>query len=191
MIIYKITNKLNGKCYIGQTTQKLNRRLSMHRLTNKSAISLALKKYGEQNFSISIIDAYNNITDLNNAEEYYIDFHNCLAPNGYNLTTGGGNRTVSDETRKKLSESHKGKKHSPETKLKRSLIFKGHRPYNTKPNKTSFPSKKVKCITLDKTYNSLAEASRDLNVRVAKISLVCQGKRKHTKNLVFKYVEVR
>ena len=81
MILYKITNKINGKIYIGQTIQTLKARLWRHfKKDSKSAISLAIKKYGRDNFSIEELDSYKTLEDLNNAEEYYIDWFNCLVP---------------------------------------------------------------------------------------------------------------
>lgn len=111
MIIYKITNKLNAKCYIGQTVN-LSKRWSRHCSSKeKSAISAAIKKYGKENFSIVTIGEYSNETDLNNAEDYFIDFHNSLAPNGYNRVTGQQkNRVWSKESLKKASDSKLGPK---------------------------------------------------------------------------------
>ena len=89
MIIYKITNKLNGKCYIGQTTKSVKDRWSAHCKSKKYFLSNSIKKYGKENFSIEEIAKYSNMEDLNNAEEYFIDFYNCIVPNGYNFAPGG------------------------------------------------------------------------------------------------------
>lgn len=125
MIIYKITNKLNGKCYVGQTVQKLNRRFQAHARLTKSAISLAIKKYGKDNFSLTELGHYKTLGQLNDAESYFIEFYNCLAPNGYNLHTGGNSHKVSDETKLKQSLSHLGKKQSAETIAKKSISLTG------------------------------------------------------------------
>jgi len=133
MIIYKITHKLSGKCYIGQTIQSLKGRWARHCKHNSGCIALkeAIKKYGKDAFTIEEVASYTNMEDLNNAEEYYIDWYNSLSPNGYNLTSGGSNRRASEELRKRLSECKKGNKHnlgkkaSEETRLKISLSHVG------------------------------------------------------------------
>lgn len=150
MIIYKCTNKLNGKSYIGQTIQKFSRRKQMHLLyaTNEKYYGKfncqfyqAIRKYGKDSFDWSIIAECDNIQELNDKEKYYIEFYDTMK-NGYNLTTGGENfirtqetkdkyselfkgRIVSEETRKKLSEARKGKKFTEEHKKNLSLSQKG------------------------------------------------------------------
>lgn len=118
MLIYKITNKLSGKSYIGLTTQKLKRRLEAHYRLTKSAISQAIHKYGKENFSVLELGNYSSLEELNDAEEYFISFYNSLAPNGYNLHSGGNSHVVSEETKRKQSISHLGKKRSKESILK-------------------------------------------------------------------------
>lgn len=141
MVVYKLTNKLNGKCYIGQTISTLEKRWKKHCASHGiSAISLAINKYGSDAFSRQIIHTYDNLETLNHAEEYFIDFYNSLSPNGYNLHTGGLNHRPSDETRLKQSISHKGKDHagtfkkgvphSEDMKLKLSAAKKGKIPWN-------------------------------------------------------------
>jgi group I intron endonuclease len=122
MIIYKITNKNNGMCYIGQTIRSLSERWKNHRTLKSGCIRLnnAIRKYGKDSFSVEEIASYNTQEDLNDAEEYYIDFHNCLAPNGYNLKTGGSKGKMSEESKIKMSNSHIGQIPSAETLKKRS-----------------------------------------------------------------------
>jgi group I intron endonuclease len=106
-LVYKITNKINGKCYIGKTTKTVSYRWYFHSNNFGHCIALqeAVKKYGKENFSVEEIAFYTNLEDLNNAEEYYIDFYNCLAPNGYNLTNGGSAPLHSTETKNKMSNT--------------------------------------------------------------------------------------
>lgn len=110
-VIYKITNLLNGKCYIGQTIQKLSKRLGRHKNDKRPGISQAIKKYGWKNFSVEVLEECENREKLNEREIFWIAKLNTKAPNGYNLTIGGkggGEHIVTEETRKKLSESHMG-----------------------------------------------------------------------------------
>ena len=76
MIIYKYTNKLNGKIYIGQTVRTLEERLKEHIRKNKTIIDKALNKYGVDNFEIEILHKCNDVNELNEKEIYYINLYN-------------------------------------------------------------------------------------------------------------------
>lgn len=96
-LIYCITNKLNNKKYIGQTTKTADLRFAEHvkiafgnNSKKKQAIHLAIYKYGKDNFEIQVIeDNINNKDILNKKEEYYISKYNTMVPNGYNIHKGG------------------------------------------------------------------------------------------------------
>lgn len=133
MVIYKISNLINDKVYIGQTIESLSKRWKRHTWTstkkrNAMAITNAIIKYGEENFIIEKIDDATSLEELNNKEEYYISTYNSLSPNGYNLQTGGGNRRLSDETKLKISISNTGRHVSEETRKKLSESHKGWIP---------------------------------------------------------------
>lgn len=95
--IYKITNTINNKIYIGQTRYTIQKRWTEHcSVYNKLDYPLykAIRKYGQDNF---IIEEIEQISDelLNEREIYWIDFYHSYAPlgYGYNVTLGGeGNR---------------------------------------------------------------------------------------------------
>jgi group I intron endonuclease len=126
MIIYKIVNNINGKIYVGQTIQKLVRRIGYHFWQNKTPIQKAMNKYGIQSFTVSVIDSAYSKEILDEKERYWIKQLNCKSPNGYNLTDGGeglGNPT--DEIRKKISKISTGRKLSVEAREKISNSLKG------------------------------------------------------------------
>lgn len=106
MLIYKITNLINNKIYIGKTTRSLDVRWKEHiqdSKNGKTPLYLAIQKYGIENFKIEIIqDDIFDIEELNRLEQYYIQQYDSLSHNnGYNIALGGdGGRTTS-----KLSES--------------------------------------------------------------------------------------
>jgi len=128
LIIYKIQNKINGKIYIGQTIRTLKKRINGHlNQTRCYRIHRALLKYDIDNFDISILATAKTIEELNILEEKYIEEYNSLSPNGYNLTTGGKNRTPSEEAKRKMSESRKGYKLTEEAKRKISDFRKGRK----------------------------------------------------------------
>ena len=109
MIIYKIKNKIDGKMYIGQTTKTLERRWYAHCRAESDCRYLkhAIQLHGKESFEVSIIARCSSIEEMNHRETYYIKLFKAIAPNGYNLTTGGDNKKVSGETKLKQSESMK------------------------------------------------------------------------------------
>lgn len=85
--IYKITNTINQKVYIGQSIHPIQR-FSEHCYNNTdSLIHRAIKKYGKENFQFEIIEP--DIENYNEREKYWINYYNCISPNGYNLSHGG------------------------------------------------------------------------------------------------------
>ena len=85
MGIYKITNLINGKSYIGQSVH-IERRWTEHCLPSAtSLIARKIKEYGKENFSFEIIEECTS-EELDQKEEYYIHFYNSLVPNGYNIS---------------------------------------------------------------------------------------------------------
>lgn len=88
MYIYKITNKLNGKIYVGQTKFSVEKRFKQHAKAD-SVIGSAIRKYGIENFNVEVIETCKTFTELNEREIFWIDFYNCKVPNGYNVADGG------------------------------------------------------------------------------------------------------
>lgn len=101
MFIYKITNKLNNKVYIGQTIRPIDERFHRHITDAMNNIldthfARAIRKYGKENFDIELIDTANDQNELNLKEQYWIRYHDSTNGNkGYNETDAiykcGGN----------------------------------------------------------------------------------------------------
>lgn len=124
-IIYEIENQINGKKYVGQTTQGFDNRKAKHysalnRNTHPNKhLQNSWNKYGEQNFTFNILEEC-DYEDLDFYEINYIWMWNLMNPHfGYNHESGGNlNKTFSEESKQKMSEAHKGKAHLEETKKK-------------------------------------------------------------------------
>lgn len=151
--IYKTTNLINNKIYIGQ--HKSSKFLFDKYLGSGILIKEAINKYGKENFIIDKIDEADSEEELNKKEIYWIDFYNSRNSNiGYNIASGGAfgdsgyhlgmlnkiqsnhqkqvvsdymkNRYISEETRKKMSISAKART------ANRKTINNKHWVYNEK-----------------------------------------------------------
>lgn len=113
MVIYLITNKTNGKQYVGQTIHSAEERFVQHckpSERNCRLLNRAIQKYGVQAFEVSVLEHVESADELDSREIYWIEKLNTLSPNGYNLNGGGnGKGGVSDETREKLRQAMIGK----------------------------------------------------------------------------------
>ena len=111
MIIYKITNQLNQKCYIGQTIRTLEERWKRHQndaLNNvlNTHFARAIRYYGPENFSLEIIDTATTQEELTKKESYWIKYYNSIE-NGYNETDAenkSGGNTYKSKTLEEMEE---------------------------------------------------------------------------------------
>lgn len=129
--IYKITNCVNNKVYIGKSIDILNKRWPYHKtlLNNGTHVNKHLQnswnKYGEENFDFSIIFECSQ-DELDKYEIYYISVYKSYLPEyGYNKTYGGDGSIPTEETRNKMSVAHKGILGTAESKAKQSLKLSG------------------------------------------------------------------
>jgi group I intron endonuclease len=126
VIIYKTTNLINGKIYVGKDKYNNPNYYGSGELLKK-----AIKKYGKENFRKDIVEFCNSIEHLNEREIYWIATFNATTRDiGYNLNKGGVGgcpmgHYVSEETKQKIREKRLGKKHTEETKRKFSETRKG------------------------------------------------------------------
>lgn len=180
-----LTNKVNGKQYIGQTIQEdVNRRWNVYKTLNNSAIGKvlfsALAKYTPTNFKFEIICICFN-SDCNHYEVEYIKKYNTMVPNGYNLQEGGKNpiipnrtRILSPEERVRLSENRRvknitlffGKKLSDEHKARLSKALKGRKHVTTTPKNPCMQrtiEKYDKDHKLIETFDTLTAAAKTID----------------------------
>lgn len=137
MFIYKISNSINNKVYIGQTIRPIEKRFKRHindaiNYVLDTHFARAIRKYGKENFYIEEIDRANDQEELNLKEQYWIRYYDSVN-NGYNETDAlykcGGNTYKSKTDKEMLLISQKISK----TKLK-----------GDNPN-----SKNIKCRNID------------------------------------------
>lgn len=138
MIIYKTTNLINQKIYVGKDTHN-----NPNYYGSGKRLKLAIQKYGLENFKKEIIEVCDTLEELNTREKFWIKELNAINE-GYNISLGGdGGDTISNNPRKKeigkkISESNKGrsigKTNSKETREKISKALKGKFLGNKNPN---------------------------------------------------------
>ena len=84
--IYKIKNKKTGQCYVGQTIS-IDERIRSHISSNKSKIGKDIKRYGKENFEITVLYIAETLQEANEKEKQYIISEKALYPNGFKRAT--------------------------------------------------------------------------------------------------------
>jgi hypothetical protein len=158
-ILYKTTNVINGKYYIGiHTTDDIDDNY----LGSGSLFIKALKKYGKHNFKKEILEIFENIEDALIAEKKYV-ITNQEDNNSYNLRTGGiGGAIHADSTKELLSEITKNQFASEDSRISHSNIMKEYYAKNPQSQET-IEKRKVSCTGLtrsDETKEKMSTAQR-------------------------------
>lgn len=125
-VIYKITNKVNGKIYIGFTLIGLKARWRQHvynaRSNTKSYLYSAMRKHGIEQFSVEIIESMVEESRIHEREIYWIaKLKSSIAKIGYNCTSGGDGARHTESSLAKM----RGRKHKPESIEKMRQAQKG------------------------------------------------------------------
>lgn len=120
MIVYLVTNSVNGKRYVGLTSKTIDKRWALHISHAKSVkarqpLHTAIKKYGVEKFIVSVLEECNTENELRNREKFWINELDTFISNGkgYNATLGGDGLLGYKHTetaKKQMSESRKGEK---------------------------------------------------------------------------------
>lgn len=209
MYIYKITNLINGKVYIGQTKNNPLYRWHQHIKgynNSNSILKKAINKYSKDSFTFEVIAKSDIIAELNSLERNFIKEFNSLAPNGYNLESGGReDYKLSEESILKMRKAKLGKKASNSTKLKMSEAQKGRKHTPESLEKMSKSQKKLQ-IAKGKTpsnarsvygqhietgqgwfFKTLSHATF-FGFDISNISAVCHGRLKTHKKYMWKFI---
>lgn len=195
--IYCITNKVNGKKYIGKTNNIARRTEEHFNLNRKDSTRLrrAMLKYGKENFGVEILVHFTAINKkvlnklLNWLEKHYITKYN-TKDNGYNLTLGGDGLcgyTMSEEHKRKLglnsSIKLKGRKLSSETIQKRTKTFQENK-VNCRP---ILQYDLNGCFI--KEFYSIKNAVEETGIKIGCIANCLSGKRAMGGKFIWKYKE--
>ena len=215
--VYQHKNKINGKIYIGITSQKPEQRWGSQGCNYKSSPHFysAIQKYGWDNFEHNIL-----FTDLTKEQaclkeqELIKEYNSMNREFGYNSTSGGDIFTMNEETKQKISQAmignqnglghpcseekkekisnaQKGRKFTEEHKQKLSEAAKNrHVPCSEEKKqilKEKSHKKSVYCEELDKIFESVQECGRQLGIPATNISKLCNGRGKTLKGYHLRY----
>ena len=138
MLIYCITNTVNGKKYVGQTISTLELRWKRHcwacTVNNpRMPITKAIQKYGAEKFTREVLCECFTQEELNEKERFWAEKLGTFSPVGYNLMAGNGYGAMTEELKQRISESRKGWDPTPVTRRRMSDAKKGtHLPDSTR-----------------------------------------------------------
>lgn len=207
--IYCITNMVNSKKYIGQSvdiyTRWANHKSALkHNRHDNEHLQNAWNTYGEQNFIFEILEIC-DIDKIDNIEKKYIELFNTMnRAFGYNNESGGHkNKSLSEQSRQKISEKHKGKKLSDETKKKIGAASKGRvlsdearnkirtaitgierseetrkRISDGRSGENSWRRRAIYCMELDETFLSIQDAQQKYGFNGASLCSHLKGRYK-------------
>lgn len=214
--VYQHKNKINGKVYIGITSQKPEQRWRNGEGYKSSPhFYSAIQKYGWDNFEHNIL-----FVELTKGQaclkeqELIKEFNSMNREYGYNSTSGGdifvmheetkqkisqalmGNQnnlghSCSEEKKKKISEAQKGREFTEEHKQKLSEAAKNrHVPCSEEKKQTlkeKSHKKPVYCEELNKVFESVQECGRQLGIPATNITKLCNGRGKTLKRYHLRY----
>ena len=214
-IIYCIHNLSTNKKYIGQTVEKLQRRVVRHfRTINETKISRAIQKYSKYDFVYGVVEEVNDRNFLDEREKFWIQYYDSVN-NGFNIKEGGKcargfkqskssiekrrqkllGRPLSEEHKQKLREAHKGKILSKETVDK---MIK----YRTGKNLTKSCKEKISQSHSKNTYKltnkdgttltikNLSKFCKENNLHQSAFVRIMNGKAKYHKNWTIKKLDL-
>lgn len=210
MIIYKITNTINGKIYIGQTLDSNpERRIKAHfkKTRSRDLVRDAATKYGRECLSWEIIYQAFDLEELNRAEKQFIIDYNSLVPNGYNIQLGGNNKGKWSEDSKKenglkVKEWYKYNNHPfKDKKFTQSHIenlSKTRKGFDSQSrqkarkvnyNKSKIPIKAINLQTSEEyIFESIKDCADSLNLIESCIGRVLRGKQNRTQHNGYKFI---
>ena len=193
--IYMHKNKTNNKVYIGQTVQSLSARWKNGEgYIDSPKFYKAIQKYGWDNFEHIILEQHIKTTEeADEKERFWIQYYNSVK-NGYNISDGGSNHPKGKEFGKRISEgqkknwnNNKERKEKAREQLKRQWQNQEYR--NKFLGKNNGNSSKVKCIELEKIFDTIKEAAEYVGSSRQNITGVCKGRQKTAAGYHWEYIK--
>lgn len=171
--VYKVTNTINGKVYVGITNQTFKVRWYKHCSDSlrgsEFPLHNAIRKYGVDNFTIELLEICDTLEQLKEREKFWIiELQSKVDKNGYNLTDGGDGtfgRKLSEETREKIRKKAIGRTISEELKSNMSK----RSPFKKQVNMFDLEGNYIK------TFDGLAVAARETKTHATNITKCCKG----------------
>ncbi|MBD2753758.1 GIY-YIG nuclease family protein [Spirosoma validum] len=203
--IYKFTNKINGKVYVGQSVNICRRYYTHGCKSQEMTFGYAIRKYGKKNFEFEVLERVDDTSQLKNREQYWMDYYQSYeSDKGYNilrLATDAGKRVGRKATEKQIEATRArgkaqvgeknpmyGKKRSDELKAKLSAYRKGVPVPESRlkqlieHNKVLGAAKRVKIDQIDpqtgkvlKVWESARKVAEALGIHRQSIPYRCRG----------------
>ena len=183
--VYIHRNKINNKAYVGQTNQKVENRWGKGS-TYKPCVLFyrAIQKYGWDNFEHIVFASGLTQKEANVMEKGLIALFNTTNSSlGYNIKQGGDNHSLSEETKKKISEAAKNRDDNWRRKQRESHLGKKYSEEVCKKHR-----KAVYCVELDKVFESQKQAAQELGLTQGNISNCLAGRQKQTGGYHFEWI---
>lgn len=207
--IYKITNLVNQKCYIGQTKHSIQNRFAGHKNKKNGPMYSVIKQYGKENFSIKPIDYAETYSEAVEKESFWtVFFKSNNSQYGYNKNIGNN---LCQEVKESISNTLKGryageknpyygKHHSPEVLEKisgenhwttrkeypKEALKKKHDALYRKP---TFRSRPVRCVETGEVQPMAKEFYYKYGYLDCKILDCCKGRRKTHHGFHWEYAD--
>ena len=201
--IYKITNSINGKIYIGKTLRTVEERFREHCQDSKNCrrehrpLYSAMRKYGVENFSVEEVEQCED-SEAEEREIYWIDFYGSYGK-GYNATLGGDGKPYID--RDLVIKTYKEEQNQRKTAMKLGISTDSVHDIliqNNIPIKSTAEMNSKAVAMLDKEtlkviqiFPSACAANRFLGIPAdnSEINHVCHGRHKTSRGYVWKFVD--
>lgn len=180
--VYLIKERNSDKIiYVGLTKQTLHKRFIQH---------VARKKVSHGTHYITLVQEELTLEQAIALEEMLINQYE-TRKEGLNISPksiNGYSNSHSEEQKRKWSKERKGVKVSEEHAEKNRVARLGKSNLDSHNKAISeAKSRRIICLNNGKVYESARKAAKELGLQYSKISLVCNGKRKHTKGYIFKF----
>lgn len=212
-LIYKISNNINGKTYIGETRTSVEHRWNQHcnKKSNCLKLKRAIQKYGKENFSVEQIDHAHNKDEAFQKERFWIDFYNSIdqgyniLPSGYSCNGKEAKKVYCIETKeifdsvgvcaRKLNASVslvtnccKGRRHSCKG-FHICFLDENGTPQLEVLKKTKPHHSKVRCVETGEVFENAKEAAYSIGKSATAVNQCLYGKMKRCGGLHWEYID--